>query len=237
MKEEITKSLRVLLQRKIILYPTDTVWGLGCDATSGEAVRKIYQLKHREESKSLSIGLFYISFFILNFATLLFDKFFFNFNDYFNITIIFWIIYILRRFKHLSKLYLFLTGLSYLLIYFFKDLVIENKFIQSELSSDTSFFWTPMSKIIYENDLFFALENNIIPGYGLLINHIHAVNYKLFINEIKLKNILLRLIKGIIKSFFMKLKIKLNKNGIGIIKQNLKKFLLSIIELFIIFYL
>ena len=135
------------------------------------------------ESKSLSIGIFYISFFILNFTTLLFDKFFFNFNDYFNITIIFWIIYILRRFKHLSKLYLFLTGLSYLLIYFFKDLVIENKFIQSELSSDTSFFWTPMSKIIYENDLFFALENNIIPGYGLLINHIHAVNYKLFINE------------------------------------------------------
>ena len=55
MKEEITKSLRVLLQRKIILYPTDTVWGLGCDATSDEAVRKIYQLKHREESKSLVI--------------------------------------------------------------------------------------------------------------------------------------------------------------------------------------
>ncbi len=55
MKEEITKSLHVLLQRKIILYPTDTVWGLGCDATSDEAVRKIYQLKHREESKSLVI--------------------------------------------------------------------------------------------------------------------------------------------------------------------------------------
>ena len=51
------------------------------------------------------------------------------------------------------------------------------------MSSDTNYFWTPMSKIIYENDLFFALENNIIPGYGLLINYIHAVNYKLFINE------------------------------------------------------
>lgn len=38
-----------------ILYPTDTVWGIGCDATNNEAVRKIYKLKKREESKSLII--------------------------------------------------------------------------------------------------------------------------------------------------------------------------------------
>ncbi|MDX8554074.1 threonylcarbamoyl-AMP synthase [Tenacibaculum sp. 1B UA] len=38
-----------------ILYPTDTVWGLGCDATNEEAVKKIYKLKNREESKSLII--------------------------------------------------------------------------------------------------------------------------------------------------------------------------------------
>ena len=36
-----------------------------------------------------------------------------------------------------------------------------------------------MSKMIYENSLFYSLENNIISGYGLLINYIHAVNFKL----------------------------------------------------------
>jgi len=44
-----------LLNGKTILYPTDTVWGLGCDATNESAVKKIYQLKNREESKSLII--------------------------------------------------------------------------------------------------------------------------------------------------------------------------------------
>lgn len=51
MKEVIS----CLKQEKTILYPTDTVWGLGCDATNEEAVKKIYQLKNREESKSLII--------------------------------------------------------------------------------------------------------------------------------------------------------------------------------------
>ncbi|MCG8776461.1 L-threonylcarbamoyladenylate synthase, partial [Tenacibaculum finnmarkense] len=40
---------------KTILYPTDTVWGIGCDATNIEAVQKVYQLKNRAESKSLII--------------------------------------------------------------------------------------------------------------------------------------------------------------------------------------
>ncbi|CAM1348284.1 L-threonylcarbamoyladenylate synthase [Tenacibaculum crassostreae] len=47
--------LDILKNRNTILYPTDTVWGLGCDATNEEAVKKIYQLKNREESKSLII--------------------------------------------------------------------------------------------------------------------------------------------------------------------------------------
>lgn len=49
---EVINSLK---SGKTILYPTDTVWGLGCDATNQEAVKKIYQLKNREESKSLII--------------------------------------------------------------------------------------------------------------------------------------------------------------------------------------
>ena len=53
MKEDIQKALEVLRSGGIILYPTDTVWGIGCDATDPEAVAKIYALKRREDSKSL----------------------------------------------------------------------------------------------------------------------------------------------------------------------------------------
>ena len=53
MKEEIQKALEVLRKGGIILYPTDTVWGIGCDATDPEAVAKVYALKRREDSKSL----------------------------------------------------------------------------------------------------------------------------------------------------------------------------------------
>ena len=53
MEKEIAKALEVLRAGGILLYPTDTVWGLGCDATNPEAVAKIYQIKHRADSKSL----------------------------------------------------------------------------------------------------------------------------------------------------------------------------------------
>ena len=53
MREEIQKALETLLAGGIILYPTDTVWGIGCDATDPEAVAKIYAIKNREDSKSL----------------------------------------------------------------------------------------------------------------------------------------------------------------------------------------
>ena len=53
MKEEIQKALEVLRSGGIILYPTDTVWGIGCDATDPEAVAKVYAIKRREDTKSL----------------------------------------------------------------------------------------------------------------------------------------------------------------------------------------
>ncbi|CAA0189489.1 Putative translation factor [Tenacibaculum maritimum] len=52
---EIQKALEILKEGKTILYPTDTVWGLGCDATNVKAVQKIYEVKNREVSKSLII--------------------------------------------------------------------------------------------------------------------------------------------------------------------------------------
>ena len=55
MKEEIHKCIEVLKAGGIILYPTDTVWGIGCDATNETAVQKIYDLKKRVDSKSLII--------------------------------------------------------------------------------------------------------------------------------------------------------------------------------------
>lgn len=53
--KEIKNSLKVLENEQTLLYPTDTVWGIGCDATSDEAVSKIYDIKQRSESKSLII--------------------------------------------------------------------------------------------------------------------------------------------------------------------------------------
>ena len=53
MQSEIQKSLKILKEGGLILYPTDTVWGIGCDATNPEAVKKVYQLKQREDSKAL----------------------------------------------------------------------------------------------------------------------------------------------------------------------------------------
>ena len=53
MQQEIKNCLEVLNNGGLILYPTDTVWGIGCDATNSEAIKKVYQLKQREDSKSL----------------------------------------------------------------------------------------------------------------------------------------------------------------------------------------
>jgi L-threonylcarbamoyladenylate synthase len=52
---EVTVAVEVLRKGGIILYPTDTIWGIGCDATNALAVQKIYQLKQRPDSKSMII--------------------------------------------------------------------------------------------------------------------------------------------------------------------------------------
>lgn len=50
---ELDAALKALREGEVILYPTDTVWGLGCDATNPAAVAKVYEIKHRSDSKSL----------------------------------------------------------------------------------------------------------------------------------------------------------------------------------------
>jgi L-threonylcarbamoyladenylate synthase len=53
--EEVEKTLAVLRSGGVILYPTDTIWGLGCDATNEGAIQKIYDLKQREAAKSFIV--------------------------------------------------------------------------------------------------------------------------------------------------------------------------------------
>lgn len=52
-EEDIRKAVDVMRKGGVILYPTDTVWGIGCDATNEEAVRKVYGIKQRDDSKAL----------------------------------------------------------------------------------------------------------------------------------------------------------------------------------------
>lgn len=52
-KEDIQNAVNVMRQGGVILYPTDTVWGIGCDATNEEAVAKVFKMKQRDDSKAL----------------------------------------------------------------------------------------------------------------------------------------------------------------------------------------
>ena len=54
-EEEIKKAVSTLRAGGIIVYPTDTIWGIGCDATDPSAVKKVYEIKRRAESKALLV--------------------------------------------------------------------------------------------------------------------------------------------------------------------------------------
>ncbi|MEF9950890.1 MAG: Sua5/YciO/YrdC/YwlC family protein, partial [Mucinivorans sp.] len=55
LQQEADRAVRIMREGGIILYPTDTVWGLGCDATNVEAVERIYRLKQSENKKSMLV--------------------------------------------------------------------------------------------------------------------------------------------------------------------------------------
>lgn len=52
-EEDIKNAVEVLRKGGVILYPTDTVWGIGCDATNAEAVKRVYEIKKRDDSKAM----------------------------------------------------------------------------------------------------------------------------------------------------------------------------------------
>ena len=55
MEDDIKSCIEVLNRGGLILYPTDTIWGIGCDATNADAVKKIYELKKREDNKAMLV--------------------------------------------------------------------------------------------------------------------------------------------------------------------------------------
>ena len=55
MQDDIKKAVEILKSGGVILYPTDTIWGIGCDATNQEAVKRIYDIKKRADSKSMLV--------------------------------------------------------------------------------------------------------------------------------------------------------------------------------------
>ena len=55
LRDEVAKAFKVLQDGGVILYPTDTIWGIGCDATNTGAIQRIYKLKQRDEAKSMII--------------------------------------------------------------------------------------------------------------------------------------------------------------------------------------
>ena len=52
-EEDIKNAVEVMRRGGVILYPTDTVWGIGCDATNADAVARVYKIKRRDDSKAL----------------------------------------------------------------------------------------------------------------------------------------------------------------------------------------
>jgi len=55
MHDDLKKAVEILKSGGVILYPTDTIWGIGCDATNPEAVKRIYEIKKRDDSKSMLV--------------------------------------------------------------------------------------------------------------------------------------------------------------------------------------
>ena len=55
MNEDIKRAIEVMQRGGVILYPTDTIWGIGCDATNEEAVKRVYEIKRRSDSKAMLV--------------------------------------------------------------------------------------------------------------------------------------------------------------------------------------
>ena len=124
---------------------------------------------------STGIVIFLLSFYALDKTFIVITKNF-SFKNSFTITLICWIVFILLKYSgsYRNIIYTFLTY-----IFSFAILKLTNLYItistESFLTSDEKYFWLPVSKDIFEDNLFTAITNNPIQSYGLLVGHTHAV--------------------------------------------------------------
>ena len=126
-------------------------------------------------SFSLSLAYFLLSFFIIDNIFLPITKLI-QFKSTFIIISIFWILLIYKQSKNLKNL--IKVGLSYLLwrrynLLFFSK--IGDLTYYQELNTDVTVQWFELAKMIYENNYFYALENNLIEGQGLLPSYIQSL--------------------------------------------------------------
>ncbi len=130
------------------------------------------------ESISLSISFYLVSAFAFNFLLLPLDKMVLNFKEMFliyNILVVIFIFVKKRNPRYLFFALILLFGIRNIITLFELD---TSTYLQ--YSSDVSEFWLPMSNMIYSNDLYFSIDNNVMPGYSLLINFVYAKLYFLF---------------------------------------------------------
>ena len=134
-------------------------------------------------SISLSIILYLISFFAFQFFFLLYQDNVLNFNSSFIIVNLIWLISIIISKNKIAILNSVYTIVIFIFIYFVRDFFSKDLIKNISKNGDVDYFWFPMTKMIYENNLYYALLNNIEPGYGLLINNTFAVLTKLVSNS------------------------------------------------------
>ena len=142
----------------------------------GKALKPLLKVKFN----SSGIVIFLLSFYIFDKSFLIISRFF-SFKYSFHIVLIGWILFIINKnIKNLSNL----RTLLFSYIISFSSLNIFNRFLtlseQNFLTSDEKYFWLPVSKNIYEYNLFESLLYNPLPSYGLLVGHMNAVLNQLF---------------------------------------------------------
>lgn len=140
------------------------------------SIKQLFNLN----SMSLSIVFFFTSFFIIDLVFLPITKLF-SFSNTFYFTISLWIVIFLIKLKNIKIIFMII---SYFCLRLFNYIYIDNLYLKNEyieLNTDVSLQWFPLAKIIYENNFFFGLENNLIEGQGLFLSYIqsliHLINF------------------------------------------------------------
>jgi hypothetical protein len=134
-------------------------------------------------SISFSIVIYLISFFAIDYTYLIFQYDETSFSLMFYVTNILWLLLLSRFFKKKYLIYCFNILFTFIILKVLNSTIGEKLFTPIETRGDVEYFWFPMTKILYDNNLEYALINNIVPGYGLMINHVHAVLFKLTISD------------------------------------------------------